>query len=40
MAKDIMCTFASFQSIINSREATKVLGVDRRNIKKALKRWL
>jgi hypothetical protein len=41
MVKDIICTFASFQSIMSNRETTKVLGVDRiRNIKKAYERRL
>jgi len=34
MENDIVCTFASFQSISNNRETTKVLGVNKRNIKK------
>jgi hypothetical protein len=38
MAKDIVCTFASSQSLVSSREAAKVLGVDRKNIKKAFER--
>jgi hypothetical protein len=41
MAKYIVCTFAYSQSIMNSRETSKVLGVDRiRNIKKAFERQL
>jgi hypothetical protein len=41
MAKDIVCTFASSQSITSSKEVAKVLGVDRIiNIKKASERWL
>jgi hypothetical protein len=40
MAKNIVCTFASSQSIMNNREVAKVLGVDTRNIKKAFERWL
>ncbi len=35
MAKDIGCILATFQSIGSSREVVKVLGVDRRNVKKA-----
>jgi hypothetical protein len=38
MVKDIVCTFASLQSIASSREATKVLGVDMKKIKKAFER--
>jgi hypothetical protein len=34
MENDIVCTFAFFHSISSNREATKVLGVDKRNIKK------
>jgi hypothetical protein len=41
MAKDIVCTFASSQSITSSKEVAKVFGVDRIiNIKKASERWL
>jgi hypothetical protein len=41
MAKDIMCTLASSQSIMSSRETSKVLGVDKiRNIKKAFEKQL
>jgi hypothetical protein len=35
LAKDIGCILATFQSIGSSREVVKVLGVDRRNVKKA-----
>jgi hypothetical protein len=38
MAKDIVCTFASFQSFVKSKEATKVWGVNKRNIKKGSER--
>jgi hypothetical protein len=38
MAKDIVCTLASSQSAGSSRGLAKVLGVDRRNIKKAIQR--
>ncbi len=38
MAKGIVCTFASSQSIINGRGIVKMLGVDKRNIKKGAKR--
>jgi hypothetical protein len=39
MVKDMMCNFASFQSIANSKETTNVLGVDKiKNIKKASKK--
>ncbi len=41
MVKDMMCNFASFQSIANSKETTNVLGVDKiKNIKKASKKQL
>jgi hypothetical protein len=36
MAKDIVCTLASSQSLVSSRGLAKVLGVDRRNIKRPL----
>jgi hypothetical protein len=35
MAKDIVCTLTSSQSIISKRAITRVLGVDRQNISKA-----
>jgi hypothetical protein len=38
MAKDIVCTFASSQSFASSKEVVKVLGVDRKNIKKGFER--
>jgi hypothetical protein len=38
MAKDIVCTLVTSQSIRSSRELAKVLGVDRRNIKRAAER--
>jgi len=38
MAKDIVCTFASSQSISNGRDITKMFGVDERNIKKGVER--
>jgi hypothetical protein len=38
MAKDIVCMLASFQSLGSSRGLAKALGVDRRNIKKAIMR--
>jgi hypothetical protein len=34
VAKDIICTLASSHSVGSSRETMKVLGVDKRNIKK------
>ncbi len=39
-AKDIVCTFASFHFLVNGREITKALGVDRRNIKHGIERQL
>jgi hypothetical protein len=36
MAKDIVCILASSQSVGSSRGLAKVLGVDRRNIKKTI----
>jgi hypothetical protein len=38
MAKNIVCTFAFNQSLGSNKEVAKVLGVDRRNIKKGLER--
>jgi hypothetical protein len=38
MAKDIVCTLASSQSLGSSRGLARALGVDRRNIKKAIMR--
>jgi hypothetical protein len=38
MAKDIVCTLATFQFVGSSREVEKVLGVDRKNVKKATQR--
>jgi hypothetical protein len=38
MAKNIVCTLVISQSIWSFREVVKVLGVDRRNVKKATKR--
>jgi hypothetical protein len=38
MAKDIVCTFASSQAVNSERGIFKLLGVDRKNIKKA-KMW-
>lgn len=38
LAKDSICTLASFQSIRSSQETTKILGVDKRNIKKGVER--
>ncbi len=40
LAKDIICTLASFQLVGNSRETMKVLGVDKRNIKKDVERCI
>jgi hypothetical protein len=34
MAKDILCTLATFQLMGSSRGVAKLLGVDRRNIYK------
>ncbi len=39
MTKDIVYTFASFQSFVKSREVAKLLGVNKRNIKKSSERW-
>jgi hypothetical protein len=38
MVKDIVCTLTSSQSITSKRVVAKVLGVDRRNISKAVLR--
>jgi hypothetical protein len=39
LAKDIICTFvASSQSLVSNKEATKVLGMDRRNVKHGIVR--
>jgi hypothetical protein len=40
MVKDIICTFAFNQSLRSIREATRVLGVDRKNIKKGVQRCM
>jgi hypothetical protein len=40
LTKDIICILASFQSIGNSRKTTKVLGVNKRNIKKGVERCM
>jgi hypothetical protein len=40
MVKYIVCSFASFQLVVNNKEETKILGVDRRNIKKVYERCL
>lgn len=40
VAKDIVCMFASNSSIGSNRGVTKVLGVDKRNIRKALERQI
>jgi hypothetical protein len=37
MAKDVVCTFASSQSVMSNREATKVLGVDKKTSRRHLK---
>jgi hypothetical protein len=36
VAKDIVCTFASHELVVNNREATKVVRIDRKNIKREL----
>jgi hypothetical protein len=36
MAKNIVCTFTFNQSLGSNKEAAKVLGVDKRNIKKGV----
>jgi hypothetical protein len=36
MAKDILCTLATFQLVGSSRKVAKLLGVNRRNIRKAI----
>jgi len=38
MEKDIVCTLATSQFARSSREVAKVLGVDKRNIKRAIER--
>jgi phage regulator Rha-like protein len=38
MAKDIICTLASFENMTSSRFVAEVLGMDRRNIKKGINR--
>lgn len=40
LAKDIVCTFASFYSLVIGRETTKVLGVDKKNIKHNIEKQL
>jgi hypothetical protein len=40
VAKDIVCTFATWESLGSSRAVTRVFGIDRRNIKKGLERRL
>lgn len=36
MAKDILCIFTTFELMGSSRGAAKLMGVDRRNIRKAI----
>jgi hypothetical protein len=38
MVKDIVCTFAFNQLLGSDKEVARVLGVDRRNIKKGVER--
>ena len=40
VAKDIVCTFAASQSVVSCTGVARLLGVDRRNIKRALVRRL
>jgi len=40
MAKNILCTFATSELVGSSRGVTKLMGVDRRNIRKAIDRRL
>jgi hypothetical protein len=39
MAKNIVCSFATYDNSNSSKQVVRVLGVNRRNIKKTAKNW-